>query len=70
MEQTFRIPVETDGRERSTDGDGPVNPWEHRLNLRWWHYPQIAVMSLTLAPLRMAATLAGELLHWPGTGQV
>ena len=44
----------------STEGDGPVNPWAHRLNLRWWHYPQIAVMSVTLAPLRMAATLAGE----------
>ena len=56
------------GREHSTDGDGPVNPWEHRLNLRWWHYPQIAVMSLTLAPLRMAATLAGELVgrDWAG----
>ena len=67
MEKTFQISVETDDRGRSTDGDGPVNPWDHRLSLRWWHYPQIAVMSLTLAPLRMAATMAGELV---GTGQV
>jgi len=48
----------------STAGDGPVNPWSHRLNLRWWHYPQIAAMSLTLAPLRMAATLTVMFLTW------
>ena len=68
--ETFRIPMRDGSNNNnnrvgpaasSTAGDGPVNPWSHRLNLRWWHYPQIAAMSLTLAPLRMAATLTGEL---------
>ena len=62
VDQTLRIPMRNGNRvgHNSTEGDGPVNPWAHRLNLRWWHYPQIAVMSVTVAPLRMAATLAGE----------